>query len=108
MGHWMSSPRTWVNRRGRNLANDKLGPLNPNLGRHATTQATFLYIANSIYNDLPAIITNIDENQRFKTLSKKHYLGTLNADRIPLIPRIRPITQPYLPEIDDECDSIPA
>ena len=62
-----------LNRRGRNLSFDKLGPLNTNLGIHAATQASYLYMAKNIYNDIPNILSNIDEHIRFKKIAKKHF-----------------------------------
>ena len=92
-----------LNGRGRNLTFDKLGPINHNLGRHPRTQASYLYIANSIYNEIPGNLTNIDENTRFKKLLKKHYLGILNYNKIIAKPRNKPILLPYEPEIDTSC-----
>ena len=95
-----------MNRRGRNLAADKLGPSNAHLGHHASTQATYIFTANKIYNDIPSYITLIDEKVRFKSILKKHFLEKLNPNQIPLKPRNNPIIQPYTPTIDDDCSYV--
>ena len=96
-----------LNRRGRNLVNDKLGPLNVNLGRHAATQSTFLYMARNIYNhEVPNILSNIDDPTRFKMIAKKHFLNKLDISKIKIRTRNKPIIQPYLPEIDEPCISV--
>ena len=58
------------NRRGRNLASDKLGPINELLGRHASTQSSFSYYAVGIYNNLPSNLTLIDQKHIFKIYAK--------------------------------------
>ena len=57
-------------RRGRNIAQDKLGPINENLDRHAVTQANFPYYSIKIYNSLPANLTLIDRKDIFKNMPR--------------------------------------
>ena len=63
------------NRRGRNLTNNKLGPINDTLGRHAATQATFAYYSVKIYNSLPPTLTLVSKKQIFKKYAKKYFLN---------------------------------
>ena len=88
-------------RRGRNLAQDKLGPINENLGRHAATQATFPYHSNRIYNSLPANLTLIDRKDIFKKYAKKYFLNKKIS--IEPKPRKSEIIQSFDVEYDDEC-----
>ena len=88
-------------RRGRNLAQDKLGPINENLGRHAATQATFSYYSIRIYNNLPANLTLIDKKHIFKKYAKKFFL---NKDiSIKPLPRENMIIQSHIIEYDNPC-----
>ena len=87
-------------RRGRNIAQDKLGPINENLGRHAATQATFPYYSIKIYNSLPANLTLIDRKDIFKKYAEKYFLNK-NITIEPK-PRVMPI-QSYDIEYDDPC-----
>ena len=93
-----------LNRRGRNLAADKLGPSNAHLGHHASTLATYLHTAYNIYNEIPNMITLVDEKIRFKSVFKKSYLGKLDPLKIQPKPRNNPILPPYIPVIDNDCN----